>query len=338
MNKHHGTNPTRRLAQALALVIGVTGAGTVGFVLIEKMSFFDSLYMTLVTISTLGMKAGQGEAMSGGGKFWVICLIIIGIASAMISLSIIVSVIVEGQMRSILGRRKVNNKIASLNNHIIVCGFGRMGRSVCDSLRKRNVNLVVIDNDDAKTTIAETEGYLYVLGDANDESTILDAGIERAQGMITVLDTDAANVFVTLIARDFNPNIKIAARAEKPESESRLRRAGASKVICPQVIGATRLANLLTRPGVVEFIDFASQGLDLEAEQYRITEGNKLIGQTLSQANLPRKIGVLIIAIKRSDGTTLFNPHPDTVLQVDDLMLLTGRTGSMAQLEKEYAS
>lgn len=338
MNKNHGTNPTRRLAQALALVIAVTGAGTLGFVLIEEMSFFDSLYMTLVTISTLGMKAGQGVTMSGGGKFWVICLIIIGIASAMISLSIIVSVIVEGQMRSILGRRKVNNKIASLNNHIIVCGFGRMGRSVCDSLRERNVSLVVIDNDDAKTTIAESEGYLYVLGDANDESTILDAGIERAQGMITVLDTDAANVFVTLIARDFNPNIKIAARAEKPESESRLRRAGASKVICPQVIGATRLANLLTRPGVVEFIDFASQGLDLEAEQYRITEGNKLIGQTLSQANLPRKIGILIIAIKRSDGTTLFNPHPDTILLVNDLMLLTGRTGSMAQLEKEYAS
>ncbi|MCK4628785.1 MAG: TrkA family potassium uptake protein [Sedimentisphaerales bacterium] len=328
-----------RLFLALALLVVVAIVGTLGFIIMEKLPLLEAFYLTLATISTLGMRVGPAASteLHYPGQILVMFLIVVGIASAMIALTSIVSIVVEGHMRSILGRRKVSMKIASLNNHIIVCGYGRMGQSICESLRQRRVELVVIDQDSENTALAEQNGLLYILGDAANETILRDAGIERARGLVAVLDSDASNVFATLVARDLNPKISIAARAEKIESISRLIRAGANNAICPQVIGATRLANVLTRPGVVEFIDFAAEGLELEAEQYLLEDSNKLVGQTLRQANLPRQIGVLVIALKRKDGQTTFNPDPDTILEAGDSMIITGRTGSMAKLEQLYS-
>jgi voltage-gated potassium channel len=293
--------------------------------------------MTLITISTLGMKAGTRPDISHAGEVCIMIMIVIGILSAMIAMTTIVGLVVEGQIRSVLGRRKVNMKIASLTNHTIVCGYGRMGHSLCDHLRLRKVPMVIVDQNDRNTAQAEKDGFLYVLGDASEESVLRDAGIDRAQALVTSLPTDADNVFVTLVARDINKKLFIAARAERVESEARLVQAGADKAICPQVIGATRLANILTRPGVVDFIDFASQGLDIEAEQYQISPESKLVGQSLREANLPRLVGLLVIALKRKDGQTLFNPDPDTVLQIGDVMLVTGQVGSLAKLEEQFS-
>jgi len=328
--------PLERLALALGLLLMIAITGTVGFIILDRLSVIDALYMTLITISTLGMKATTSEAISTAGKIWVMFLIVVGGAAAMVALTLLVGVVVEGHVRSILGRRKVNKQIATSENHIIVCGYGRMGRSICQRLRQSRSRLVVIDQNTQKTAQAEKDGCLYVLGDASEESVLRDAGIERAGGLVAVLDTDAANVYVTLIARGLNPQVFIAARAEQIESESRLLRAGANKAICPQVIGAARIANILTRPGVVDFMDFASEGLDLEAEQYHLSAQNKLVGQTLRQANLPSQAGVLVVALKRRDNQTIFNPGPDTVLQADDVMIITGRSGSLARLAKLY--
>lgn len=326
-----------QLYLAMALLLAIVVVGSLGFILLEKMSPVEAIYMTLVTISTLGMKAGAGPDIGQAGKIWIMILIVVGIAGAMIALTTIVSIVVEGHMRSILGRRKVNMKIASLNDHVIVCGYGRMGRTVCKSLHQRKASLLVIDQNSENTALAEHDGYLYILGDAGEEPVLRSAGIERAKGLVAVLDSDASNVFATLVARDLNPEIFIAARAEKIESESRLIRAGANQAICPLVIGATRLANVLTRPGIVDFIDFAAQGLELEAEQFRISDESKLVGQSLMQANLPRQVGVLIVALQRKDGQTIFNPEHDTILQADDNLIVTGRIGSMAKLEQLYS-
>jgi len=335
--KYKELTPLDRAWLALAFLFMVVGTGTLGFVWIEDRSVQDSLYMTLVTISTLGMKAETSREITPAGELWIIFLIVVGIGAATITLTTIVSVLVEGHMRSILGRRKLNAKIASLSNHIIVCGYGRMGRVVCDCLRRRDVSLVTVDNDDHQTTQAEQAGYLYVLGDATDEAVLRDAGIERARALVAVLENDASDVFVTLVARDLNPKVMIAARAEKVGSESRLMRAGADKAICPQESGATRLANILTRPGVVDFIDFAAQGLELEAEQYHVKAESKLVGQSLREANLPRSVGLLVIALQRNDGQIIFNPGPDTVFESDDLIIITGQTGSMAKLAQVYS-
>ena len=332
-----GFTAVQRLIFALALVLTVIVVGTVGFIILEQRSLLDALYLTLATISTLGMKAAEQDDPQRAGKIWIMFLIVVGIISAMIAVTTIVGMVVEGQMRSILGRRKVNMKIASLTEHFIICGYGRMGHLLADHLRRRQVPLVVIDIESQNTAQAEQDGLLYVLGDATEETVLLSAGIERARGLAAVLATDAENVFTILVARDLNSKLFITARAEKLENENRLMRAGANKVICPSIIGARRLANIITRPGVVDFVDFATEGFDLEAEQYRIQPESKLVGKSLCQANLPRQIGVLIVALEHKDGHIAFNPDPDTVLQADDTMIVIGRIGSMAQLEQQFS-
>ncbi|MBN2375218.1 MAG: potassium channel protein [Sedimentisphaerales bacterium] len=329
--------PTERLLFAVALVLAVVIVGTMGFCILEKRPLLESLFFTLITISTLGMKADYMTDISATGQVWIMILIVIGIASAMIAMSIVVSLVVEGQMRIILGRRTVHNKIASLSNHFIIAGYGRMGSLICQHLMHRNAALVVIDQDSHNTAQAEQDGFLYVLGDANDEEILKAAGIERAKGFVAALSTDAENVFVTLVARDLNSKLFIAARAERIDSEARLCRAGANKAICPQMIGARRLANILTRPGVVDFVDFATEGLNLEAEQYKIESNSKLIGQSLRQANLPREVGILVVGMKTAGGKVIFNPNPDIVMQVNDTMIVIGQSGSMAKLEELFS-
>ena len=331
-----GLTAIQRLLFALVLVIAVVLVGTAGFIVLEERSLADALYMTLVTISTLGMKSADQIDPTYAERIWIMCLIVVGITSAMIAVSTIVGMVVEGQVRGILGRRKVSNKIASLSDHIIICGYGRMGQLLAEHLKLRQVPTVVVDLESRHTAQAEQDGFLYVLGDATDETVLRDAGIERARGLVVVLASDAENVFTILIARDLNHKIFITARAEKLESEKRLLRAGANKVICPAIIGAKRLANILTRPGVVDFIDFAAEGFDLEAEQYRIPPDSKLVGQSLRQANLPRQTGLLVVALEHKNGATVFNPDPDMVLQADDNMIVIGRLGSMAQLEQQF--
>ncbi|MBN1436410.1 MAG: potassium channel protein [Sedimentisphaerales bacterium] len=326
-----------RLLLALALLLIVVTVGTCGFVWLEGRSFLDALYMTLVTISTLGMTAQDTAPVTQAGQIWIMLLIVVGIVSAMVALSLMVSTIVEGQVRRILGRRQVNRKIQSLHNHIIVCGYGGKGTAVCDNLKRRNAPIVIIDSDDTRTAQAEVDGLLYVLGNATQEATLMAAGVQKAQALVANLANDGDNVLVTLVARELSQDIFIAATVAKTESEPHLRRAGADSVICPELISAKRLANILTRPGVVDFIDFAAEGLQLEAEQYRIKADNKLVGQSLKEANLPRSAGILIIALRRADGETIFNPSADTVFQPDDTMIITGRIGSMAKLEQNYA-
>ena len=330
-------SPAERLAWAILGLVAVILIGTVGFMLIERWTFFTSLYMTLATISTLGMRPDTVHHISPAGDVWLVILILVGITIAMIAFTTFASMLVEGQIRSILGRRTLNMKIASLTDHYIVCGYGAMGRSVCEHLRQRHSQLVVVDRDPQNTAQAETDGFLYILGDASQENVLRAAGVERAKGLVTVLGTDAENVFVTLIARDVNERLFIAARAEQIGSEPRLVRAGANKAICPQEIGAIRAANILTRPGVVDFLDFTAEGLDLEAEQYLLQSGNKLIGKSLRQANLPREIGLLVVAMKRQSGHISFNPDPDTVLEVEDTLIVIGKPGSLAQLGKRFS-
>lgn len=332
VQRRQPTYAIARLRLSLALLAAVVAVGTAGFVFIGERTPVDALYLTLVTISTLGMKA-QGAPITSGEKIWIMVLIAVGIGLAMIALTTIVGLVVEGHVRRIFGRRQVNRTIASLSNHTIVCGYGRMGSSICEALRQWRKPFVIIDNSDAATTRAEQSEMPYVLGDASDAEVLHDAGIERASALVAVLPTDSDNVFTTLVAREINRGLFIAARAERVESEAHLLRAGANKTICPQIIGARRLANILTRPGVVDFIDFATEGIDLEAEQYHLKPDNKLVGVSLREANLPRRVGVLVIALRRASGQIIFNPAADTVLQEDDVMVLTGQPGSMAKLQ-----
>ena len=321
---------------AFLLLIVVVVVGTMGFALLGNRGFIDSLYFSLITVSTLGMAPSGAEPFSEMEKVWVIIMITVGIAIAMVSLTIITSAVVEGQIRGVFGRRKVDKKIASLQDHIIVCGYGRMGSSVCDNLSLHKVQIVVIEQDSEHTFEAEQAGLLYVLGDATDENVLKSAGIEHARGVICVLGNDASNVFATLVARDLNNKVTIVARSDRPESQTRLIRAGANRAICPYDISGSRLANIMTRPGLVDFIDFAAHGIDLEADQYIVREGDGLEGSSLREANLPRELGILVIAVTRGDGTNMFNPHPDTIMRVGDTIIMTGQAGSISKFEQKF--
>ncbi len=325
------------LVMAFMMLAAVVAVGTVGFSVIGHRSFIDSLYYSLITVSTLGMSLPGAEAPGPAEKVWIMLMITGGIAIAMVALAIITSAVVEGQIRGVLGRRKLDKKISTLQNHIIVCGYGRMGSSVCENLKLHRANVVVIDNNSEKTSEAEQAGFLYVLGDATEETILKTAGIERARGLICVLENDAANVFATLVARDINSGITIVARSDKQESQGRLMRAGANRAICPYEISGARLANIMTRPGVVDFIDFAAHGIDLEADQYTVRPNDDLEGKSLRESNLPRDLGVLVIAVSREDGTQMFNPHPDTILRGGDTIFMTGQPGSISKFEKRYA-
>ena len=326
------------LVAALLMLVAVVVIGTVGFAILGQRSFLDSLYFSLITVSTLGMSPPGEGPLTVAEKIWIICMITGGIAIAMVALTVITSAVVEGQIRGVLGRRKLDKKIATLQGHIIVCGYGKMGASVCENLKLHRASIVVIDNDNEKTSEAEQDGYLYVLGDATEETILKVAGIERARGIICVLENDASNVFATLVARELNPKITIVARSDKTESQARLMRAGADRAICPYEISGARLANIMTRPGVVDFIDFAAHGIDLEADQYTVRDGDDLQGKTLREVNLPRDIGVLVIAVSREDGTQMFNPHPDTIMRSGDTIFMTGQSGSISKFEKRYTA
>jgi voltage-gated potassium channel len=232
-----------------------------------------------------------------------------------------------------MGRRKLLSKISQLGGHIIVCGYGRMGQTVISQLTQRGVTVVVIDNDPAKTTELEELGVLYILGDAAEEETLRQAGVMQARGLVAVLPEDSANVYVTLTARGLRDDLNIAARAEQLSAEPKLQRAGANRVICPSVIGAIRVANVMVRPNVADFIEVTAKGVELELDEYLVGPESPLKDQTLKGADLIRKAGVIVVAIKRADGETVFNPKAEEHIREGDTLIVIGPSGTGNRLE-----
>lgn len=265
---------------------------------------------------------------------WTIFVVIGGLLSGATVMSVVVAMIVEGRIRRVFGRRQLQRRIAGLNNHVIVCGFGRMGSLVASELTKENRSIVVIDDDPDRTEVAGATSLLYILGDAQDEDTLKAAGIDRAQVVVASLPTDAENVFITLTARGMNPKVRIIARAQDANSEYKLLRAGANRVICPYTLGAKKMANVVLRPAVVDFSEAAGQGVEIEMDQIALPSKSKLIGKTLQELGLPKRVGVQVVAIQRSTGETMYQPAPDSVLAAGDVLVVVGRGGSVAAVEK----
>ncbi len=315
-----------KLIFALLGLIGVVLLGAIGFKLLG-LSIREAFFMSIITITTLG--ARDVDKLGPAGEIWTMILIVIGFTVAGVSFSYLLATITGGELRKIFGRRQLENKIKSMRNHFIICGYGRVGMMVCENLLCENVPFVVIENDPNKTSILEEKNILYILGDAEEEETLVQAGIERARGLVAVLGNDATNVYVTLTARGLNNNLTIVARHESMATEKKLIRAGADKVISPHKIGATRITNLLLRPTMVEFVDIASRGVELELDEIEIKEGSSLEGKTLKDSGLRRDYGVMVVAIKRPDGSTLFSPTAETVLETGDVLITIGKTGSL---------
>jgi voltage-gated potassium channel len=319
----------KRIGWPLLVLLAFILVASLGFYLIEKdYTWSDSIFMTFITISTVGY--GEPHPLSGWGRVWSMGIISTGLVLGTMVMSSLVAMLVEGQLLGILGRRQLERKISGLRDHVIVCGYGKAGTVVARQLREAGRDVVVMDTDPAKTTTAEHDGMLYVLGDAQDEGALMSAGLDHAAYLVAALPNDAENVFVTLSARQHRKDIQIIVRSNLPSSQDKLLTAGANSVVCPTTIGATRMVDVILRPAVVDFVDMARVGMDLEMEQLRLGQSSKLVGRTLSELALPEKVGAQVVAIQRADGTAIYHPNADFRLKIGDILVLVGQSGAAA--------
>lgn len=324
----------RNLYICVAILIGLLLVGTAGYAVIEGWPFLDALYMTVITVSTVGFK--EVLVLSPAGRMFTIFLIIVGVGFIAYGAGSIVQFMVEGQLRSILGRKKVEKKISSLRGHYIICGYGRIGTNICRELEAKPVPFVVVENEPQKCERLYREGVLHVEGDATQDETLIKAGIQQARGLVTAVTSDTANVYITLTARGLNPDLFILARANEESSETKLRRAGATKVVSPYVMGASRMAQAILRPSVVDFIEIATVGknIELQIEESRVAVDSGLAGKTLITSGIRKELGVIIVGIKKGDGQMHFNPEPTSTIEAGDILITLGEPAAIEHLER----
>ena len=327
-------DPVRHLRFSIAALVSVIAFGTLGYAMIEDWQAFDALYMTIITLATVGFR--EVHELSPEGKVFTIVLIISGTGIIAYTLSSLIQFTLEGQLRKILGRKKLESRIGKLRDHYIICGYGRIGHLICREFQSRPTPFVIVEQNPNHIERLEREGYLYVEGDATDDETLQAAGIEHAKGLITAVTSDTDNVYITLTARGLNPKLFILARAGEEGAEKKLMRAGASKVISPYTIGANRMAQAILRPSVVDFIELAtaSEHLALQIEEIRIAADSVLAGKNLINSGIRQSMGIIIVGIKESDGKMTFNPPPEKNIEPNSVLIILGERPAISQLEK----
>ncbi|WP_417915348.1 potassium channel family protein [Candidatus Electronema sp. JM] len=307
--------------------------GPLGYELLEGMSFLDGLYLTAITITTVGY--GDIAPVTIGGRLFTILLIFSGVGYVMYLFSQITETMVEGGLRHIVAKRKMQKKITKLHNHYIVCGFGRIGQEICSLLKENNRPFVVIESDEAVIEQLDRLSYAELKGDASDDDILLAAGIKQAKGLVTAVSSDERNVYITLTARGLNPNLFILARSSGlPGAAKKLERAGASRVISPYSIGARRMAQLIVRPTVVDFVDLAMQAGDLGLRMEELLVGAQAhcVGKTLIETGVRKKYGIIVVAIKRAELPMIFNPGSETKIMAGDILIVLGESSHITAL------
>lgn len=322
----------RKIIFILILLTGVLAFGTVGYMLIANMRFIDAFYMTVITLATVGFK--EVKELDENGKIFTIILILSGFGVFTYTLTVGAKIIIEGEIKEVFKKRKMRKKIETLSGHYIICGYGRMGSIIAKELKANGIPVVIIEKNESN--IPEEEDLLYVIGDATHDQVLKSAGIEKAKGLITVLPSDAENLYVVLSARELNQNLFIVARAVEKEAEAKLKRAGANRVVSPYFIGGLRIAHTVLRPTVVDFLEFAtrSEYEEIQIEEIEVAAHSKLIGKTIAQSGIGRDIGVIIIGIKRADGRMKFNPTSQTLIKEGDTLIVIGQTEKLSMLEE----
>lgn len=312
-------------------------AGMVGFHLLEGLSLFDSLYLTVITLTTVGY--GDVHPRTPAGRVFTIALVLTGVFVVFYAMTALIRVIVSGELRATFGKRHMERALALLKDHIIVCGYGHMGRFVCREFSRAGLAFVVIDTDAEAVRDFQLPGGLALVGDATSDEVLRHAGIEQARAIVTVMSSDADNLFTTMSARLLNSKVFIVARMEDAQAEKKLLRAGANRVVSPYQIGGNRMAQAVLRPTVVDFIDLATQKehIELQMEEAAIVPQSSLANTKLRDCRLLADLRVLVVAIKKSGGHMLFNPKGDTALEAGDILVAIGPQEQLDKLS-EHAS
>lgn len=319
------------LGMVSVLVFGVAGYVSLGW------KPFDALYMVVITLSTVGYGEVQ-PIESFLERSHTILLIALGTLAVGYTLSALISFITEGEIQHLLGSHRVRKQIQELKDHVIVAGYGRMGRLLCAELRSAGVPFILIDRTGDLNSEFESLEILYLTGDATEEDMLSAAGLERAKALVTTIPSDAENVFITLTARQMAPHVQILARAEQPSTQKKLIQAGANQVVLPAAIGASRIVSLLTNPSAVEFTELVTQRsrLAIQMEEVPVLVKGPLVGRTLRDADIGRRTGVMVIAIKRAIGSVEFPPASDTPLSTGDTIVLLGKRDNLDQFREAF--
>jgi len=328
-------NSIKHIVLSLLLTLFICVAGTAGYMIIEGWNLLDSIYMTVTTIATVGY--GEVHEVSRNGRIFTILLIFCGVGFCLYIAGAIVQFMVEGRIRDVLGRRRLDKKIGRLKNHYIVCGYGRIGKMLCKNLMiRKDFDLIVIENNKELIPVMEEDGILYLPADAGDELNLIKAGIKAARGLAAVLATDADNVFLVLSARQLNPRLNITARATRNEAKSKLLAAGANSVVSPYDIGAISMAQRILRPAVTTFLDlaFTEQRKDIKMEEIPVSASSSIINIMLKDSGIRQNYNLIIIAIKKQDGSMLFNPSFETKIQAGDTVIAVGEDANLQKFEK----
>jgi voltage-gated potassium channel len=324
-----------RWVTLFVIPLALLTVGTLGYYLIEeKFTLFDALYMTVITITTVGY--GEVHPLSPSGRMFTIVLLLVGVFSLFYTATEIVRGVVSGEVHQHFGRQRMARSLAGLKDHLIVCGYGRMGKHVCREFARQEIPFVLIDRSEEVLEDFNLSGGLAVEGDATSDEVLKRAGVDRARALVSVVPHDAENLYITMSARLLNGKLFIVARAETEEAERKLLRAGADRVIAPYALGGTRIAQAVMRPTVMEFIELATrtEHLELQIEQTLITDGSALVGSTLANSKLRQDLGLIIVAIKKASGAMAYTPPPEMVLEAGDTLIALGRRDQLDLLEK----
>jgi voltage-gated potassium channel len=324
----------RKLRYSLLMLTGLVAFGTIGYNIFERMPIFDAFYMTIITISTVGFS--EIVPLTKVGRSITVVIIILSISVGTYTIGIIMQWLVGGELQKIFGRRKLQKQIADLKNHYIICGFGRIGHIICKELHEDSIKFVVIEQDSAAIEELLSLKYLCLEMDATTEDALLAGGIMNARGLVTAVNSDANNVFITLTAKGLRPDIFVLARASEERNEEKLIKAGASRVVSPYLIGARRMAHVLKRPTVVDFLDIATMGnhLGLIMEEAEVGQKSGFIGKNLIDSRLRQEFGVIIVAIKKLSGEMIFNPMPLETLEAGDVIVLIGKKDDLKRMNE----
>jgi voltage-gated potassium channel len=323
----------RHLVAPLVVLVVLLSVGTLGYRTVGGWGWLDALYMTVITITTVGFH--EVQPLGPAGRLFTMGLALGGVFTAFYAAAAFIRAVVTGEIRTVFGRQRMEQQLARLNNHLVVCGFGRMGQLVCEEFSQARIPFVVIDRDpEVLEGFSMPHGFPLV-GDATADEVLKEAGVERARGLVTAAASDADNLYIAMSAHFISEKLFIVARAESEGAEKKLLRAGASRVVSPYAIGGHRVAQAVLRPAAMDFIELATRTahLELQIEEIGVAGSSRLVGTSLKDSPIKSELGIIIVAIKRSDRM-LYNPAPEESLKEADVLIALGHRQQLDQLEE----
>lgn len=325
----------RRLAFIVLLILVPLVIGTIGYIVIDGYPPLDAIYMAVITVATVGYS--ELRPLSTTGRIFNIFVIMTGATALLLAVGAMTQTIIELELKQFFPKRRVKRMIDSLTDHLIICGYGRVGRNAANELLRADVPFIILEKNEDKVDRAMRSGLLAALGDATLDASLRGVGIDRARGLIASLATDADNLFLVLSAKTLNPRLQVSVRVNEEEAEQKMRRAGADTILAPFMITGARLAQSILRPHVVQFLDFTTMNIglqDVSIEQARVAESSEYVARSLRDMQVRREMGVIVLAIRKADGDMIFNPAADTRLAGGDYLIAMGKPEQLRQLER----